>query len=53
MQPKRTSTALWPGIAMGIPSEVYLPRRGPDDPRDRKRRQAAHGMDSAAPPASR
>src|SRR5581483_8566428 len=28
-QPNRTSTALCPGIAVGIPSLVYLPRRGP------------------------
>ena len=28
-QPNRTRTALWPGIALGVPSLVYLPRRGP------------------------
>ena len=28
-QPNRTSTALWPGMAAGVPSMAYLPRRGP------------------------
>ena len=28
-QPNRTSTALWPGMAAGVPSMPYLPRRGP------------------------
>ena len=28
MQPNKTITVLWPGIAAGIPSGAYLPRRG-------------------------
>ena len=29
-QPSKTRTALWPGIAFGMPSGEYLPRRGPN-----------------------
>ena len=46
-QPSSTITMSWPGIALGLPSRVNLPMRGPMMMRHRQRRDAADRVHDA------